>query len=409
MFLNCCDNLAKQTLEFIEKSVPTDKEGAEEILALVGYAWTLVHSFIKRVMDADILQLPYSLTTFIDQQIRGLSGYDNLRIAFESIPDVNYLQERHTRLRKFISFLSEFLAKNAPDNSFSFVGLPFSQNNRLVTNCLLWHEVGHLIAEESNIFGTNKITKIEPQIVLTTPPQLNESTTKTLKLLAAQTLVRWMEEIFSDLIAILLLGPAYTFSFMELLSITVSEGKYSYFSRTHPPDALRLREQRKLLEKEGWAEKLKILPDWMELERITDIPSAEYAPLKEEDKDLQVFLKQLIPTLCQNAILEEISQSAEILLEGRKKPYDLYKASSNIIQVCLEHGIVPSVEKEGEIPHPVAVINGAIIFLLSQSESDNLYNRVEALKRSSPKDRAFLEQRLEMWCLKAIEDWIHKM
>jgi len=112
----------------------------------------------------------------------------------------------------------------------------------------------------------------------------------------------------------------------------------------------------------------------------------------------------LIERFCKPKIIESIHATVDSLLEDRENPLKLYAQYAEGIQECLEHGIVPSNQQTDGMPHPVAIINGGTLFLLSKM--DELYEAVPGRSEKKIGDRAFLENRVEMWCLKAIEDWL---
>ena len=115
----------------------------------------------------------------------------------------------------------------------------------------------------------------------------------------------------------------------------------------------------------------------------------------------------LIRCLCNRRRIKSIHTKVDSYLDGRDNPCDLYRKYGKQIKKCFSHGIVPCSQEPNNIPHPLAIINGAVLFWLSSMKK--LYNTVPSRSEKDIEDRAFMENRVEMWCLKAIEDWLIRM
>ena len=226
---------------------------------------------------------------------------------------------------------------------------------------------------------------------------------------AGRTIQSWMEELFADLVAVRLLGPAYTLAYVELLQLIMKlhEKETRTFQIDHPADALRLREQVKVLRGDGWEPEIEDLPQWKKLDKIAKVDPAEYLPpsVPGEATEMEEVWKKLISYFCLDKVMDKVHSLANKQTRDREPPFKYFKSSAPQIRQCLRHGIVPSVPAiGGRMPHPTAIINGAVFFLLSGM--DELYKIVPSMKKEKVKDRALLEQRVEMWCMKAIEDWL---
>jgi len=269
-------------------------------------------------------------------------------------------------------------------------------------NCLLYHEIGHFIAEEAGVFST----KIRKDTKGKLEPLFEEYTEW-----AGNIILVWMEELFADLVAVKLLGPAYTLAYMELYRsvIDLSSDQILEFDIDHPCAPLRFREQVKALKKDKWEQHIK-LEQWERLKGVSRSKESAYKSsliLHINDPYMVKIWQGLIKFFCRPDIIKTVHDLADEFVEGRENPCEHFIKSAERIQECLEHGIVPSFAgKNGDMPHPTAIINGAMFFWLSGM--DDLYQIVPSIHKEKVKDRVALEQRVEMWCMKAIEDWLIK-
>jgi hypothetical protein len=397
-FLTFCEHTANATLDFIDKKLPTLEESNQEltILSLI-QGWEVLHTFIKPVLDADTLKVPYPLIQFLSEHIGGMEAVKGSKIVIELIPELNYLQERHTSVRIAMRLLKIIIGATYEVPRLGFLGLPYSQSKSLFMNCLLYHEAGHFIAEEMNLFPEEDL----PELTKELKPNFKRYANW-----AGMTIQVWMEELFADIIAVKLIGPAYTYASMELLRLVynLSRRDLRTFSINHPADALRFREQLKILKADNW-ESCTETKQWQELEKIANIRQNTYLPPDDEDPSMGKKWLKLIQFLCRAENIKKVHDLTDQYLVGRDNPCDHFVKSAAMIRECLQHGIVPSWSgMQKPIPHPTAIINGAVFFLLS--EMDALYEIIPSINKNKAGERALLENRLEMWCIKGIEDWL---
>lgn len=409
-FLTFCEQTADKTLKFLGRQFEKYSEGtiSEEdfssLLSTIMQSWELLHAFMKPVLDADTLKVPYPLVDFITHHVGCLNIVRGVKFIVETSSGLTYYHREHSSLQPTMSELR--LLVNAPEVEplLGFLGLPCSQNKSLFMNCLLFHEAGHFIAEEAGILSVHEFDGMIDA--------LNSSFGSSSRW-AAETIAAWIEELFADLVAVNLLGAAYTFAYMELLRqvADLSSEYVGAFGSTHPADALRLREQLLILRKDKWSPHCRALSQWKELNQIAQLGPDDYSPPTQHTEnpamaDVAERYRKLIDFLCNGDMIQSIRDRVNYLLGDRKNPREDYAESKKAVIECLEHGIVPSRDVDGKSPHPLAIINGAVLFWLSGM--NNLYKRVRKLSSEKYTDRAFLEQRLEMWCLKAIEDWLRR-
>ena len=411
-FLSFCEHTSDATTRYLERQLATN--GNVPIAESLGYlpiiiqGWEVLHTFIKPVLDADNLKVPYPLVHFLTEHVGKLEKVKEAKFVIEISPELNYFQHQHTDLNRAVFFLQAIIGGPTIESMLGFLALPCSQSQGLFMNCLLYHEVGHFIAEENGLLSPSDRAELRVELENAFQQQLDEDVFQQYLYWAVTTIEKLMEEIFADIVAVKLIGIAYTLSYMELLLLVtdLSEDQMKNFFIDHPADALRFREQLKAIEKDGWGKNSKKIPHWKRLKSIVSIKANKYSVPSdyESDPEMKKVWTILIKHLCKPKRITKIHKKADSLLTDRELPYELYMKYAERIEDCLCHGIVPSIEREGHIPHPLAVINGAVIFWLSRMHK--LYRTVPKRDEKNINDRAFMEKRVEMWCLKAIEDWL---
>jgi hypothetical protein len=414
-FLSFCEQAAKKTGDYLEKQVhPGESSVGKSNLPAVMHGWELLQTFIKPVLDGDNLKVPYPLVHFLTVHVGELPKVEGAKFVIEISPQLTYYQHQHTDLRRAVFFLQTIVNGPPIEKGLGFLGLPCSQSKGLFMNCLLYHEVGHFIAEEVGLLSLVERAELRDELkgAFAEQFQVKDSDQQNKNLYwAMQTVEQLMEELFADVVAVRLVGLAYTLSYMELLRLTdLSQQDLRTFDIDHPADALRFREQLKVLNHDGWDGCPKDLADWKQVRSIAGTKVAKYSVPSDyqDDVEMSQVWRILIDCLCKRGRIASIHSKVDAALSGDRKdnPFDRYEESKTGIEQCLSHGVVPSREQGGSIPHPLAIINGGVIFLLSKM--DDLHRTVEGGPKELIAKRAFLESRVEMWCLKAIEDWLVK-
>ncbi|MGD1041504.1 MAG: hypothetical protein ABR913_00405 [Sedimentisphaerales bacterium] len=405
-FLSFCERTADESLKYIENRLEISKSGDEieckivnEQLSSLIQSWEMLHAFINPVIAADTLKVPHPLISFISEHIGSLNVVKDAKIVIELTPEMNYHQHPLTKLRKVLTNppLNKYYKK---EPRLGFLGLPCSQSKSLFMNCQLYHEVGHFIAEETGVFSTEWLDSIDSQL----KGDISNSGW------AANTVQTWMGELFADIIAVRLIGPAYTFAYIEQPKLleNLPEKQILTFGIDHPADSLRLREQLDILKEDEWDKsQISSLKQWEELNRIAAIKQSDYLPPidYQDDAVMKPVWEKMMSFLCQKDKLKEIHNLAKKKTEDRIRPTDLFNAYGESISEYLSHGVVPSAcRKNGEMPHPIAIINSAVYFLLSGMKG--LFDIVQVTEKDKISSLVWLEHRVEMWCMKAIEDWL---
>ena len=395
-------DLAASTKRLLETNARAEEPSTRgparlTVETLRGY-WIELHRRVQPAGEAHSLSAPAALIELAAAQMRKIPGLDQSKVVVSLSPDLMYFQDTHTNL----SILGKQLERTLPDVNFprqlGFVSLPYSQGPSLFANLILYHELGHFAFEE--LSSTN--------------PLLNELDDRLVAIITGQDLQPdqaayvlemlrdWTQEIFCDLFALHLVGPAFSFAAIELFSLLdiLEESVARTFQPTHPAPACRFRVHVEYLKSAGWWDQLNNLtePTKNLLERLAKEPESGYLLIVDQDHItnhvlVTEFLKVL--PLIENAV-RQITQAV------RAEPLQ-YSTHRKHIETCLMNGVVPSVaEAPGETTAtPVAVINGCYIFYLTSLEK-----LMKRLKRDPHeiKDRSLWKQRIEMWTQKALED-----
>ena len=414
-FLKYCEGTADATFNRLKSWSDINEKDTllfsilSQRLSIIIHGWELLHSFIKPILDADNLKVPYPLVQFLNEHVGKLEKVKEAKFVIEISPDLNYFQHQHTDLARAMFFLKTVIEGPPIGPKLGFLALPCSQSKGLFMNCLLYHEAGHFIAEEIGFMSPTERAVLRDELRNDFKKQHNATIPlKQYLPWAVTTTEELMEELFSDIVAVKLIGLAYTLSYMELLRLVRNDlsQESMRFSIDHPADSLRFREQLKVLRKDGWAKYAKNLTQWKELNNIANIRENQYSVPSDyrSDPEISKVWRILIQCLCKRSRIKSIHKKVDSYLYGRDNPCDLYGKYREQIEKCFSHGIVPCSKESGNIPHPLAVINGAFLFWISAMEK--LYDTVPSRSEKNIEDRAFLENRIEMWCLKAIEDWL---
>ncbi len=283
----------------------------------------------------------------------------------------------------------------------------------LFTNLVIYHELGHFAFEElwhseelEHPFATLEAAIIDS--LKTHLGALYQGLPLEEKLFLVGVLWNWSEELFADLIALRMVGPAFTFALIEVSNLLgfMGDSREITFNNSHPSYALRLKQQLELLEESSWWDIIKDLDaghrqllEEVAAKSTSTSPTLNVVgpPVASDPKCVDAF----------KSVLHEIRTLAiEMTVKTAAAPAD-FKEFRATIESALMTGVVPSSfwsdEKIGFVtPPPVAILNAAFCFYLTL-----LPTLMGSLRDQKPWDvgrRSFWTQRLEAWTLKAIED-----
>lgn len=321
-------------------------------------------------------------------------------------PRLMYHQTTHTRL----SALGKKIELSVPSAPFprqlGFVALPYSQGPSFFANLLLYHELGHFVLEELPVVGGHAtLADLDDRLIAAVDGAIagRAGIGPEVRAFALRILRNWTHEIFCDLFALCLIGPAFSFAFIELLGLLdVLEPPITIvFNPSHPAPACRFRQHLDILQSTGWWDHLAHLsaPTKDLVARLASNAESNYLlqpdgmPPGKDEVLIPAFLK-ILPHI-QNSV-KEITQP--VLAEPGG--FALHRAE---LEKCLMNGVVPSVfmGQQQETASPVSVINASFSFYLSS---------LGALMKQLGKDsrdieaRSLLKHQLEQWTQKALED-----
>ena len=367
-------------------------------------AWLALHDFIKPVIDASALRIPRPLVEFLNEQLQQLSGLSGVRIIAGLTPQLNYFQHRHTTVRGMIREIRNVVGEDCPGfGKVGFVSLPFSQPTNLFTNCILYHEAGHFVFEELDL--RNRILRKTTDLIRTHFPEMQELEAGQLTPTQhwfVRMVIQWFEELFADVFAAKLLGPAYTLACAGLIRTVAGfeSANSRKFSQHHPANVMRFSEQLIALKKDGWP----LDQDWWrEIHTWSDFSTDTLVPPNFVPDSIG---QRLVKVLFE--LRAEVHTLADSVLSECGNPRTIFQPVSAAIRTSLAHGIVPStvvIDKKPVLPHPTAVINAAIFYWLDGAPE--LYSRIVGKTDDKAiQNRSDVETRLERWAMKAVDDWL---
>jgi hypothetical protein len=341
----------------------------------------------------------------IQDEINKLALPSKLEFTLFHSDLVNYLQVPPWIVKETADKIADVIGGTGFPPSLGLVGMPYSQSEGFLMNCLLTHEMAHVAYQD--FYSVDVSKKVDSVL------QALVDETKTLAdrdiILSRGTLERWTEEVFCDLFAISLIGPAYTFALIELTGATLLAGSsttmldpFYSFMEYHPAEIARFNTHLKLLKKLGWwTEMKKISSCYIEVlsvsaARISDLRiETEIPPEIGGAKFLAAFFE-----LCDwliTFVAKKVRTSANAIPN--------YRRQAKTISEYLRQAVVPStivVRGNTEHPSPIVLINSAFRFY--PEHIPDLIRNVENREPGSVKDRSELTERLELWSLKALED-----
>ena len=183
----------------------------QNLLSLKYYLRTL-HTLIKPAADAHTLTIPAPLIRLASEQLQALHGMKHSQIVILLTPEFMYFQRPHTEVKEQAQIVRNFIPTAVFPKKLGFIELPYSQGPSFFTNLVIYHEIGHFVYEE-----LSNQTPLHRDMV-----RLKEMSNRSLvKLfrerkvfaLASRMIEDWIQEIFCDLFAIRLVGPAFSLCF----------------------------------------------------------------------------------------------------------------------------------------------------------------------------------------------------
>lgn len=413
-FLEFVLRISDRTKEYLlNELVHVDPLIVQDQVKTLSDVWILLHDIIKPIIDGNALSTPYPLVQFLSHQLERLDGFRGCQVVVGCVSRLNYYQHSDTSLREVLDPLDSLIHCGRLKDRIAFVSLPYSSSRSLFANCLLYHEVGHFVFE---ILGVSKDVhkKFRPLVKkafsgIVPGKTLNDDEIKWL----THQLVPWAEELFADILAVRLLGPAYTFVAAELVRLTTlpDPEEVKRFNASHPCDCLRFREQLAALGNDGWDMDVEYSNPRLEYvkDEVAAVPLDDYSACSELNTTMWSKVLSPLASILESNMKIIHDLVAMALAPKLDNPHEHYSCDWKRVSDCLGHGVVPSVtatqgRKGFRAVHPLAVINRAVLFWLNGMPE--LYSVVKGSDKTNVRDRSKMEERVEMWAAKAVEDWL---
>ncbi len=416
-FLVFVGQLAASTKKYLTdfpSKLPTDAlryASFRQELKTLRYAWFEIHRRIKPIADADTLHVPTPLISSLERRLRKVPPFQNTRFAVLHTERLNYLQVVASGIRDTTSQISGLVGSSSFPSNLGLIGIPYSQAESVFINCLIAHEIGHFVYGELQLLNTlaTKIgdalqTAFAPAAAILKPED---------GLRVPPIVAGWVEELFCDLFAVRLVGPCYSYAFVEIFDLTnnlgvdgkinpAAVGPSMEFSDSHPADMYRMQKQIGLLTKLKWWDHIKNSKSLCKylLEYCATLRCPQFS--FPSQIQLQTYFIDAL-----DRVSIEVETAVENSLSGLDTGVDEFSRLKDTVQEYFHHGVVPSTirdpsSKKSASPSSVTVLNTA--YQLHLDSLPVLIGRVQRQSAESVEHCSNWTQKLESWTLKALED-----
>jgi hypothetical protein len=407
-FLDYIRKLGKRTEVYLQRFVNTPPdpvlvaEDRQGLLTLRDF-WSDLHGFVQPTRDADTLHIPSVFIELLEAVLGEIGGLRGCRLVISHTNELNYIQFPRSGLRERAESYAD-IVRGSPKfpTKLALIAMPYSQEANLFSNLLICHEMGHFVFEQLELEK-----ELSPHVERILRRHLNIPGISELDLSwCRERLWSWAEEIYCDRFAIGLIGPAFSFSYIELFDVigASASDQVNEFSDTHPSDACRFHEHFEQLRYAGW---------WPLLDRYGKGYGELVRSLHQVPDRKYVFTSEQKPRLARRVLKAflEIRRHVEGLVRrtfhGREARFAVRTQLECVetVKRYLSWGVVPAtLIRDGSSykPDPVLLINAAYLFQLEDIAS--LIERVEGEGVNNLLQREKWCKRVEQWTLKALED-----
>ena len=413
-FFTYVSQLAAATLKYLDRfadGIPSDPalyHIYRQKLWDLRSGWSILHNFIKPAANADTLHAPLSFVQWLTRRMNEVKPFQAARFAVFHTSEVNYLHLNTSAVRSLTGQLSSLIpgGQDFPSD-LGLIGIPYSQGSTLFINCLIPHEIGHYVYQELKAsdqllpsIGTSISAVLIPKISSVTPPDVQWCINR---------LQSWAQELFCDLFAIWMIGPAYSYAYIEIFDLPrilstdpMVLGLACEFNTSHPSHIFRMQQQIVLLKALGW---------WSHVQKINSHYSDVLKSIDSVDKTKFAFSQADNPNRAGDALasFEHVCPHIHDLVKATLGSLDPgvneFEKYEEDIRKYLTRGVVPSSIIRDAVmycPEPVAIVNAA--YKLHLENLNELIDRIEEQDLTSVCTRAQWIDRLELWVIKAIED-----
>jgi hypothetical protein len=437
----------RESLEAVNVFVRSAIEGAiQEPLAkaklrefdLIKKTLKWLYVFTKEAIDADTLSIPHSLTVFLNHLVKKIQGCESASLVVLGSSNLMYYKCNLGDLRDLTSRLHTIIRLYPVlREDIGMLKFPYSAAQDVLANCVLFHEMGHYIYENTGLQkqfsddvekDIDNLIKRDSAIIQLTPFPL--SGRKWLINEVGKFLLRWSDEIFADIFAIRILGPAFHLAFLEMEQILPANVSRNTTFSKYPADFYRFKLHIKWLSKEGWEDIIKhrtpsVFKQLRECEKLNvlnndfSIKHNFFTQDSEKNKNPDSATEEFegfVTTQEKNLhkwIFEEFEKFVSIIegdisnkISGFENAANDFNKYDSFVTSYLKHGVVPSTiyndQKQECHPNPTTMLNSGFFFYLGEMES---LLKMVINKDSDIDKRMNYEKRLNDWLAKGIEDW----
>lgn len=403
--LRYLETLPEQILKDQDPRLAATKR--QKLLLPFRSAWESLHEHLRPALDADTLHLPTPLITALHDRLHETAEWRSFRFTLFHTDEANYFQLPSNMVGDVANQIAAQVGGTQFLPGLGHLEIPYSQADGLFLNTILAHEMGHFIYQSyaSHDVEIEIDTALERMVKLT--GELDERTAA----LCEELVSNWVQEVFCDLFAICLIGPAFSFAFSQLIGASMLIGNsdgvpddFYRFEWEHPADVARFHSHRKLLEKLGW---------WQEIQSWSSAPVQVLQKCMKRSRRFTVEVGNILPKkVTQNRLLQCFTEVCTALIDYvptivKVRDNDIadFKDQYPVIVQYLQRAIVPStIILEGRVvhPRPIVLINAGYGFVLE--EFSHLLSNIQGVNPKSIGSRSWLSGRLELWLLKALED-----
>jgi len=413
------DNLLKETTESASENSRQD--------AIIGATrFGILLAFLHTTLEP----LEFSSRTHISQGtvtlLRALMTTRGEQRRFILVPtyEYNYLYSdvmshilRATR-QAFAESTSEM---NRDTQSIAVLSYPNIYRENVLANCLLGHEIGHFVVEQSQlvnkvmsqiqlnhdllqkIIDEAKKAQVGPQSTMTdflSDEMIRAETTNQL----TSVLDSWITELSSDIFAFRILGPVFVFSLTKIL-LTLQP--FDVSSHDHPSARTRLKLLLEQIEQQSF------LPDLRKVTGANLTIAAEIVSFFEGLKKETIGASRVPPSSREEVLEVEILDDA---IEGIREKmiaevdrivvghgYRTYSATmmvNDIFQLydCLSSFVPPCERAPGEPGDIVSILNAGMAFMIGGKEEYYTHFQAKDIRK-----KLEAEEKINQLILKAIE------
>jgi hypothetical protein len=365
----------------------------------------MLHALVKPAADAHTLTIPAPLIDLASDQLLSVEGMRKSKIVVLLASELMYFQWPHTGIKIQARYVQEIIPHAIFPPKLGFIELPYSQGPSFFTNLAIYHEIGHFVYEElsTSVPPNPGFSQLRSSIARSLKQALPTHTKDPQALTVALRIIEnWTQEIFCDLFAIKLVGPAFSLSFIEMLGMLgfLSRSSSIRFNPTHPAPAFRLAEHVQMLRDDSWWDAIADINSNQKrtLEQLTALPSSSYRFYIDEKKQGP----QSLVTIFLDIVTPEIRRLVQSVTKNAACSAARFTRDRETIEKCLLAGIVP--HKPNSVPlNPVSIINASFFFyltsipqLITKFENGGAPPTVEVFSKWT--------KRVEMWTMKAIDD-----